>query len=207
MSGATAIEKTRELVTLAKQGNKTAAEKLFSVYGDRVRRIVRLRMGKQLRQRMESTDLVQEVLLSAWRDMDNFELRSDGDLLRWLAKITERRINDNFRKIYADKRDARREVQYAGSSKTLSSDGIGPLPKAMQTTTPSVLVARSEDLDRLERAMTELKPEYRQVILLTKIDGLSYGQAGKELKRSPDAVRMLLSRAMSELATEFEHTQ
>jgi DNA-directed RNA polymerase specialized sigma24 family protein len=60
----TAIERTRELVVLAQQGHRTAADRLFSVYGDRVRRMVRLRMGDELRQRMESTDLVQEVLIS-----------------------------------------------------------------------------------------------------------------------------------------------
>lgn len=207
MSGVTAIERTRELVVLAQQGNRTAADRLFNVYGERVRRIVRLRMGEELRRQMESTDLVQEVLLSALQDLDRFEFRNDGDLLRWLARITERRISDSLRKVHADKRDARREMRYDESPRTCSSDGDTPVPKLMRTTTPSVLAARSEDLDRLERAMTGLKPEYRQVIVLTKIDGLSYGQAGKELKRSPDAVRMLLSRAMSELACEFERIQ
>lgn len=207
MAGATAVERTRELVTLAQQGDRTAAEKLFSIYAERVLRIVRLRMGGELRQRMESADLVQEVLLSALQDMDHFENHRDGDLLRWLAKIAERRISDNLRMMHAHKRDARREVRYDESSKMRSLYEFAPSPKLARTTTPSVIAARSEDLDRLERAMTSLKPEYRRVIVLTKIDGLSYKDAGEELRRSPDAVRMLLSRAMSELACEFERTQ
>ena len=205
--GRTAIERTRELVALAQQGHRTAADRLFSVYGDRVRRMVRLRMGDELRQRMESTDLVQEVLISALQDLDNFEHRNDGDLLRWLARITERRISDSLRKMHARKRDVRRELPYDNLSQVRSPDAATPAPNRLRTTTPSVIAALGEDLDRLEQAMTVLKPEYRQVIVLVKIDGLSYGRAGEELGRSPDAVRMLLSRAMSELASEFERTQ
>jgi RNA polymerase sigma factor (sigma-70 family) len=108
--------------------------------------------------------------------------------------------------MHARRRDVRRELQYDSSPPTKSSDVGTPAPNLLRNTTPSVIAALSEDLDRLEQAMTGLKPEYRQVILLTKIDGLSYGQAGEELERSPDAVRMLLSRAMSELAGEFERT-
>lgn len=207
MPDGTESKRTRELVAQAQKGNRTAMSRLFSVYGDRVFRIVRMRMGGELRKRMESTDLVQEVLLSALQDLDHFEYRDDGDLLRWLAKITERRISDNLRKMHAKKRDVRRELQYYESSQKHSSDIGTPAGEIMRTTTPSIIAVRNEDLDRLEQAMTGLKSEYKRVIVLIKIDGLSLSEASQHLGRKPDAVRMLLSRAMSELASEFERTQ
>lgn len=207
MPDGTVSQKTRELVAQAQKGNRTAANRLFHVYGDRVFRIVRMRMGGELRKRMESADLVQDVLLSALQDMERFEYRDDGDFLRWLIKITERRISDGLRKMHAQKRDVRRELLYDYSSQKRSSDGGAPIPNLQRTTTPSVIAARHEDLDRLEQAMAGLKLEYQRVIVLTKIDGLSYRQASEELGRKPDAVRMLLARAMSELASEFERTQ
>jgi RNA polymerase sigma factor (sigma-70 family) len=74
----------------------------------------------------------------------------------------------------------------------------------MVTTTPSVVFTRREELDRLERALDKLKGEHRQVILLAKIEGLSYQHIGRRLNRSPEAVGMLLSRAMLALIKAFE---
>ena len=64
-------------------------------------------------------------------------------------------------------------------------------------------MSRKEDLDKLENAIDELKPEYRKVIVLAKIDGLSYDQIGERLGKSADAVGHLLSRAMVALTDTF----
>ena len=64
-------------------------------------------------------------------------------------------------------------------------------------------MSKKEDLDKLEKAIDELKPEYREVIVLTKIEGLSYREIGNRLGKSPDAVRMLVPSAMAELTTVF----
>jgi len=58
-------QKTQELVILAKEGDDSALEQLCRVYGERVRRIIRLRMGGELRSKLDSMDLVQDALLSA----------------------------------------------------------------------------------------------------------------------------------------------
>jgi RNA polymerase sigma factor (sigma-70 family) len=49
-----------------------------------------------------------------------------------------------------------------------------------------------------------LKPEYRKVIVLTKIEGLSYKEIANRLGKSSDAVRMLVSRAIAALSGAFE---
>jgi RNA polymerase sigma-70 factor (ECF subfamily) len=64
-------------------------------------------------------------------------------------------------------------------------------------------MSRKEDLAKLEKAMDELKPEYREAIILTKIEGLSYEKVATRLDKSPDAVRMLATRAMVALAAAF----
>jgi DNA-directed RNA polymerase specialized sigma24 family protein len=48
-----------------------------------------------------------------------------------------------------------------------------------------------------------LKPQYRDIVVLSKIEGLSYKEIGKKLGKSPDAVRMLMPSAMAELTTVF----
>jgi len=201
--GSLVAQKTQQLITLAKKGNPRALNHLCGLYVERIRRIVRLRMGPELRVQLESMDLVQDALLAAVQGLDDFTYQKEGDFLRWISIIVENRIRDHVDRIHAGKRDVRRQVSLDGVAARSDGDRISAHSPA-RTTTPSLLVARSEELDRLERAMDRLKGEYRHVILLAKIEGLSYGQIGHQLGKSPDAVGMLLCRAMVALADAFE---
>ena len=195
--------KTQQLVALAKGGDVSALNQLCEVYGERVRWIVRLRMGKELRSKLESMDVVQDVLVSALKDLGDFTYRDDGDFLRWLSRITENRLRDNVDRLHAHKRDIRREVRpdNHGPSSGGKSFGVrGPV----EATTPSMIMSRREELDELAKAMDELKPEYKEVIVLTKIEGLSYQEIAGRLGKSDEAVRKLVSRGMSVLTGVFE---
>jgi len=196
-------QKTQQLLMLAREGDQGALNNLCGLYVERIRRIVRLRMGPQLRSQLESMDIVQDALWAAVRELDDFTHQDDGDFLRWVSVIVENTIRDNIDRIHAGKRDVRKQVSL-DSAVARSEGGRLPIRHPVSTTTPSLLVARSEELDRLERAMDQLKDEYRQVILLAKIEGLSYAQIGQELGKTPGAAGMLLSRAMVALTDAFE---
>jgi RNA polymerase sigma-70 factor (ECF subfamily) len=73
----------------------------------------------------------------------------------------------------------------------------------MRTTTPSVIASKKEALDKLEQALDKLKPEYKQVILLKRIEGLSHAEIAERLDKNTGAVRMLLSRAMAALTIAY----
>lgn len=64
-------------------------------------------------------------------------------------------------------------------------------------------MSKKEDLDKLEKAIDQLKPDYREVIVLAKIDGLSYKEIADKLGKSIDSVGHLLSRAMVALTEAF----
>jgi RNA polymerase sigma-70 factor (ECF subfamily) len=160
-------------------------------------------MGRELRGRLESMDLVQDAFVAAVKDLGNFEYRDEGDFLRWMSKIAENRIRDNLRRLHADKRDIRREVP-ADDPMPQAGDRSARAPEPIRTTTPSVIISISEELDKLENAMNLLKPEHRDVIVLTQIEGLSHKEIGDRLAKSPDAVRMLVARAMAALTGAFE---
>ena len=196
-------QKTQELVILAKGGDNSAQDRLCRIYGERIRRIVRLRMGTELRSKLESMDLVQDALICALKDLGDFTYRDEGDFLRWLTKIAENRLRDNIDKLHADKRDIRKEIRLKDREQTdigAFEGTVGPI----KATTPSVIMSRKEDLDKLERAIDKLRPEYREVIILAKIEELSYQQIGDRLGKSIGAVKMLVSRAMMALVIAFE---
>lgn len=198
--------KTQRLVALAKDGDESALEQLCKVYSERVHRIMRLRMGKELRSKLESMDLVQDAFISALRGLENFTYKNEGDFLRWVSKIAENRLRDNLDKLHADKRDIRKEIPLNSHRPSVQNSFVAS-KEPVDSTTPSVIVSRREDLDKLERAMDKLKPEYREVITLTKIEGLSYKEVGQRLGKNADAVRMLLSRAMATLSQSFEEVE
>ena len=53
--------------------------------------------------------------------------------------------------------------------------------------------------------MDSLKPEYREVIVLSRIERLSSEEIARRLDRSKGAVAMLLSRALVALTTAYRN--
>ncbi len=195
-------QKTQELVALAKDGDKSALSRLYGAYAERVHWMVRLRMSKKLRSKLESMDVVQDTLIHALSGLDKFTYKNEGDFVRWLSKIAENELRGNLKKLHAEKRDIRKEVRL-DSHRPTTGGGFAGAAGPIGTTTPSVIMSQKEDLAKLEKAIDRLKPEYREAIVLTKIEGLSYREIGSRLSKSPDAVRMLVPSAMAELTTVF----
>ena len=104
--------KTQHLVTLAKEGDRSAVDQLCRIYGERIRRIIRLRIDRKLRPKIDSVDVVQDALVQALASLENFTYKDEGDFLRWLSKIAENKLRDILDKFHADKRDIRREIPF-----------------------------------------------------------------------------------------------
>ena len=185
--------KTQQLVALVKGGDASALDQLCRVYAERVRWMVRLRMGKELRRNLDSMDVVQDVLIHALGGITDFTYENEGDFVRWLSRIAENALRDNWKRFHAEKRDIRKEVRLNDRGPTTGGRS-GGAPGPIDATTPSVIISRKEDLARLEQAIDELKPEYREVIVLTRIEGLSYQEVGNRLSKNSEAVRKLVFR-------------
>jgi len=194
--------KTQHLVALAKEGDETALNQLCSIYGERVRRIIRFRIDRKLRPKFDSVDIVQDALILALGGLKDFSYRNEGDFLRWLSRIAENKLHDIVGKFHTEKRDVHKEIPFkkeGGSTIDGSVGAAGPI----RTTTPSVIACRKEALDKLEQAMDELKPEYRQVVVLKRIEGLSHAEIAERLGKKTGAVRMLLARSMAALTIAY----
>ena len=197
--------KTQSLVTLAKEGDKLAIEQLCGIYGERVRRIIRLRIDRKLRSKIDSVDVVQDALILAMGGLKDFTYKNEGDFLRWLSKIAENKLHDILDKFYTEKRDIRREIPFKKVEND-TEEGSFIAAEPLDTTTPSVLLFKKEQLDRLERAIDDLKPDYREVIYLSRIERLSNAEIAEKLGKSKGAVAMLLSRALAALTAAYENS-
>lgn len=195
-------QKTQRLVALAKEGDQPAIDHLCRIYGERVRRIIRFRLDTKLRPKLDSIDLVQDALILALGGLKDFTYRNEGDFLRWLSKIAENKLHDIVKKFHADKRDIRKEISFKQEERSTDGRFYGAA-EPIGTTTPSVIMRKKEALDRLEKALDTLKPEYKEVIVLKRIEGLSHAEIAERLNKSTNAVPMLLFRAMAALTIAY----
>jgi RNA polymerase sigma factor (sigma-70 family) len=66
---------------------------------------------------------------------------------------------------------------------------------------------RNERFERLREALDALSPDQREVIVLSRIEGLPVLEIAKRMERSPQAVYQLLWRAMKKLKVLFGETE
>jgi RNA polymerase sigma-70 factor (ECF subfamily) len=153
---------------------------LFARHADRLLVYVRARLGAALREKLEAEDILQEAFLAALKSFESFEYTDDGAFLRWMCRIIENRQRDAH-----DHFAARKRQQVF-------------LPKSAPTG-PLTALGRAENSERMERALSELSPEHREVLLLRYFEGLTAEEAGERMHRSAGAIRSLSARALVEL--------
>jgi RNA polymerase sigma factor (sigma-70 family) len=117
------------------------------------------------RERTEVDDVVQETYLRAFRDVNRFTYQTPGSFLRWLSSIADHVIVDQVRYRHRDRR-AGEEVPFRSQSNPLG-------PEPADTRTPSRLLGQQEAVERLLARLNELPEDYRQAILLAKIQRAS----------------------------------
>jgi RNA polymerase sigma-70 factor (ECF subfamily) len=182
-----------ELVRRAQHGNRDALERLFAHYYERVRRIVRLRIGHKLRRRMDSGDILQETFAAAVDDFDRFEMQDEAGFINWLSKIAERQALAAAAHHSAQKRDAGREVSLDSHDPNHAS-GIDPVDGGPP---PSELAERAEENVLVETCMADLPEDYRELIIWRDYTGASWDVVAEETGRpSADAARMMHAKAM-----------
>jgi len=184
---------TTALLFRARDGSDEALNGLFERYAPRLLSLIRLRLGRKLRSRVESRDVLNTVLLKAFERIDQLEASDGRSLMAWLASIAENEIRDQAEFHGRQRRDAARAVPLAPGSEQLA---------ARLRSQTSRLVLR-EQLERLERGLEQLDEPHREVILLRKFEELSFNEIGRRMDRKPDACRMLLVRAMTALTLQL----
>jgi len=195
---------TFELVRRAQDGQLDAFDRLFERYYPRVQQLVRLRLSPALRARMESGDLVHDALIAAIRGLSNFEVRDEGSLANWLARVVENTVRKAARHDRALKRDVAQERALDHVRAGIASGSVR-FQAAAEGPSPSEVVAELETAERIEAALGRLSEEHREVILLRNWAGASWEGVAEALDRpSPDAARMLYGRALLELRKALE---
>ncbi len=179
-----------QLFREARQGSREALGAIFERYGGRLHALVRLRLGPQLRKRLESRDILQATLLKAFEGIDRFDGAGSRSLMAWLGAIAGAEIRDQAKYYGRKKRKAERL--------TTLDERVHGLAEEVRSEASRLQLQR--DSARLERALETLAESYREVILLRHFEDLGFREIGERLGKSPDACRMLVNRAQAALA-------
>jgi RNA polymerase sigma-70 factor (subfamily 1) len=196
---------TQVLLRRVHVGDPAALNELYHREGLRVLAAVRARLGAELRQKVESWDIVQDAMLASLKNVSDFEQTSEGAFMKWLNQIVENRIRDHIDYFHAGKRDLRQE----NSLPARSPESSLPLdiPEKSGVPSPSQMLMLNEDLARLEKALDQLPTEARDLIVAVKLEEQSYQEIGDALGKSADAVRMQVNRAMAALTRAFQELE
>jgi RNA polymerase sigma-70 factor (ECF subfamily) len=181
---------TTDLLREARDGSDDALDRLFQRCAPKLLALIRLRLGRELRQRVESRDVLNETLLKAFERLDQLTAQDGAALMGWLARIAENEIHDLRDYHGRQRRDAACEVHDPGAL-----DGL-----AARVRSQTSRLALREELERLEAALQDLEAPQREVVVLRKLEELSFPEIGQRMDRSADACRMLYARAMAALA-------
>src|SRR5688572_33110540 len=71
-----------------------AVDRLYQRYAPRLLSYIRLKIGRRLREKMDSGDILQAALLKSYQHLDEFRGSNGRALMAWLAKIADREIVD-----------------------------------------------------------------------------------------------------------------
>lgn len=167
---------------LAAQRDRAAFDVLYRRYLDRVYGYA----FYQLRDHHDAEDATERTFLAALRALPAF--RDEGATFRaWLFRIAHNTI------VNARRSRFRRRTE--------------PLPDGLERVAPDAdpasLVLEADERRRVLRAVAELPDDRRQVVLLRFVDGLSSREIGQVMDRSEGAARVLLHRALRDLAARL----
>lgn len=193
LAGMPDLNTSLELVGRARGGDRAALDDLLGRYQERLRRIVRIKLGPRLRVLVESMDVVQNTYRVAFQRIEDFTPRDQASLLQWLAQIAENQIRDAHDYHFAQKRDGGKQAN-AKTRNDDQQDVLVNLPDVDQTEPPE-RAFKQELREILDDAITRLPDSFRQAILLRDYCGGSWEFVASELDRDTHAARQVHRRA------------
>jgi RNA polymerase sigma-70 factor (ECF subfamily) len=153
-------------------------------------------LGKQLQEKVDASDVVQQCLLAAFEHFEQFRGQGAAEWYAWLVAIARREALDLLRYWSQPGRDKDREQpRPAGSS------GAPQLPA--DASSPSQKAVRREQAARLLAAIERAPADYRDVLQLRNFEHLAYADVATRMGRSEQAVRQLWVRAVKHLRQEL----
>jgi len=181
------LYRVKQWVERARGGDEAAFSALVREFHSNVWRFIL----KSVHNPQDAEELTQETFISAWRSLQTF--RGESKFSTWLLGIAL-----NIARNHCNRSASRKEVE-------LPEDNVleSLLPQAED---PSELTRSKQMLLELDRAISRLPSELREVVILVRLEDLSLEEAAALLQIPLGTVKSRLSRARERLTDDmFTH--
>jgi RNA polymerase sigma-70 factor (ECF subfamily) len=163
--------------------------------------LARVRLDPMVRAKVGASDVVQQTLLEAYRDVAQFRGRTVGEQAAWLRQILARNMANVVRDLRRDKRDVVREQGLRAALDESASRLEAWL--AAEQSSPSQQAERHERAVRLAEALARLPVNQREAVVLRHWHGCSLVEIGERLGCTAAAVTGLLHRGLRNLRKQL----
>ena len=172
------------LLPLVAQGDREALRGAIDRYGPLVWSLAR-RMCRDLHQ---AEDTVQEIFVELWRKATHFDPER-GSEASFVATLTRRRLIDSGRRM--SRRPELAMLEEEAESVAASDEGLRN-------------VDLCDEAAHAARALEELRPEERQVVLLSVRDGLSHSEIAETTGLPLGTVKSHIRRGLEKVARRLK---
>ena len=184
-----------DLIALAASGSEKAYRELL----DRYQRPVFSLIYRMVRDREKAEDLAQETFVKVFNHIDSFNPKYKFS--SWIFKIASNLTIDAIRKKDLE------TVSLDGSRNASTPDEIDATRITVESRdeNPEEFLEAKELGQEIERAIGELRPEYRTAILLRHVEGRPYEEIAEIMGVPLGTVKTYIHRARGELRETLAH--
>ncbi|MBN2530955.1 MAG: sigma-70 family RNA polymerase sigma factor [Deltaproteobacteria bacterium] len=182
-----------ELVNRCRNGDEMAFSQLVQRYQ---RKVYTIALG-MVKNPDDAMDIAQEGFVKVHRYIGNFQ--GSSSFYTWLYRIVVNLCIDHLRKngrYASDEYDERTHNREGGQGRGVLSSNLG--------NNPSANLGRKELAAYLQRAIEDLPPYHRAVILMREIEGMSYSDMADTLNISKGTVMSRLHHARQKLQAALQ---
>jgi RNA polymerase sigma-70 factor (ECF subfamily) len=175
--------KDDELIDLARNGEVDAFGEIYSRYADSIFRY----LYAHLNDVQDAEDLMADVFLRTWRALPEFQPNPKVPFYVFLYRIARNRLIDHYRRAAVRQND-------------ISLEENDELEQPSDASQPAL-----QNLERIEmgKVIQKLRSEYRTVLVLRFLNGLTPEETAQVMQKSVGAVRVLQHRALRALQKLF----
>jgi RNA polymerase sigma-70 factor, ECF subfamily len=190
---------TDALLELAGHGDERARQGLLDRHRARLRRMIAVRMDRRLAARLDPSDVVQEALADAARQLPDYLRRRPMAFYPWLRQLAW----DRLLLLHRHHIEARRRSFDREQSRQLALPDESVLALAdrlfAEGTSPSGRLVREEVRTWVRNALDHMSPNDREVLVLRYLEMLSNQEIAEVLGITVGAVKVRHLRALERL--------
>ncbi|MCD0462957.1 sigma-70 family RNA polymerase sigma factor [Roseiconus lacunae] len=193
-------EQTETLLGAARDGNSDAVNQLLEKHRAPIRRLVELRLDRKVQQRVDVSDVVQDVMIEASGRLEKYLSDPSMAFHLWLRQIAWDRIIDTYRRhrVSAKRNMDREQPMIAAVSPDQST-----LELAIQVCdpalTPAAAATQREIALKVEEAVSRMNEQDQEIIVMRHYEHLSNLEIAEALGLNAAAASMRYLRAVRRL--------